>query len=373
MGHLIGMYLFGYRNVQMFFIPFFGAAVSGQSQNVASYKKAIVSLLGPGPGLLLGVICLIVYAKTGNNFLLSLANLFLLLNLFNLLPFSPLDGGRFLCEILFSRNRYVELIFNLFASLALITVGFFMKSWVLSIIGFFNLVTMNVPFKIAGIANELKKNDLIELSPENDESQISRNYPYKYIINSIKTRMSGKLDTKTIARFTQNVIDCVSCRPPKALPTIGLLTLYIFFWLAPAIMLFAVFQSGIFTKTKIVKCENTQGNTTYAEQAYVFGKLSYQVELSEDQKLYHGKEIHYNSDGSVAKESNWSNGRWDGEAKIYDQQGNLIRVAVFDNGKFVSQKELIDSKWVEQTWDDLSFDQQQLFNSLNEEPPYGPE
>ena len=38
------MRAFKYRNVQMFFIPFFGAAVTGRNFSVAGYKKAIVSL-----------------------------------------------------------------------------------------------------------------------------------------------------------------------------------------------------------------------------------------------------------------------------------------------------------------------------------------
>ena len=45
LGHLFGMRLFGYKNVQMFFIPFFGAAVSGEKRDVAAYKEAIVSFL----------------------------------------------------------------------------------------------------------------------------------------------------------------------------------------------------------------------------------------------------------------------------------------------------------------------------------------
>ncbi len=59
LGHYVGMRMFGYRNVRMFFIPLFGAAVSGQKTNAKSYQEAIVSLLGPVPGLCLAIVLLV--------------------------------------------------------------------------------------------------------------------------------------------------------------------------------------------------------------------------------------------------------------------------------------------------------------------------
>ena len=55
-GHWAAMRLFRYRNLRMFFIPLFGAAVTGQNWNVAGWKKALVSLAGPLPGIALGVV-----------------------------------------------------------------------------------------------------------------------------------------------------------------------------------------------------------------------------------------------------------------------------------------------------------------------------
>src|SRR5262245_43661681 len=55
-GHFLGMRLFGYRNVRMFFIPFFGAAVSGTKHAAAVWQQGVVLLLGPLPGILLGLV-----------------------------------------------------------------------------------------------------------------------------------------------------------------------------------------------------------------------------------------------------------------------------------------------------------------------------
>jgi len=47
LGHYIGMWIFGYRDLRMFFIPFFGAAVSGVKYGVPVWQQATVLLLGP--------------------------------------------------------------------------------------------------------------------------------------------------------------------------------------------------------------------------------------------------------------------------------------------------------------------------------------
>ncbi len=46
-----------------------------------------------------------------------------LINGFNLLPVFPLDGGRLLNQILFSRNRYLEGVFQFLAAVALVAYG----------------------------------------------------------------------------------------------------------------------------------------------------------------------------------------------------------------------------------------------------------
>ena len=128
LGHYVGMRIFGYRNVRMFFIPLFGAAVSGQKTSAKSYQEAIVTLLGPVPGLCLAIVLFGVAFVPGlpreNRLVLVQASLLMgFINGFNLLPIFPLDGGRLLNQILFSRNRYLEGVFQFLAALALIAIG----------------------------------------------------------------------------------------------------------------------------------------------------------------------------------------------------------------------------------------------------------
>ena len=76
----------------MFFIPFFGAAVSGRKTGVEGYKEAIVVLLGPVPGLFISLLLILTYATTQIDVLRQLAIWFAVINAFNLLPIPPLDG-----------------------------------------------------------------------------------------------------------------------------------------------------------------------------------------------------------------------------------------------------------------------------------------
>jgi hypothetical protein len=55
LGHYVAMRGFGYRNLRMFFIPLFGATVSGQHYDIAGWKKALLALAGPLPRILIGV------------------------------------------------------------------------------------------------------------------------------------------------------------------------------------------------------------------------------------------------------------------------------------------------------------------------------
>src|SRR5262245_43120083 len=114
------MRVFGYRNLRMFFIPLFGAAVSGQNFNVAGWKKALVSLEGPAPGLVMGLALSFVALFSDYPWLEKFAVLTVILNAFNLLPFVPLDGGWFLNASLFCRRAWLETGFKVAAVIALV-------------------------------------------------------------------------------------------------------------------------------------------------------------------------------------------------------------------------------------------------------------
>src|SRR5262249_27259452 len=155
-GHFTGMKMFGYRDVQMFFIPFFGAAVSGSEKNASSMQKAIVCLLGPIPGLVLGISSAILFYKTKDEFYSSAASSFLFINGFNLLPFHPLDGGRFLDCVLLSRNPKIEITFKVITGLALAGIAFALRDAFLSSFAVFALFSLKGTTLAANAARQVR-------------------------------------------------------------------------------------------------------------------------------------------------------------------------------------------------------------------------
>ena len=137
LGHALGMLVFGYSDVRIFFIPLFGAAASGRKRNVARWKEGVVLLMGPLPGLIAGTILLLMGA---DGLLRTVALQLVAINAFNLLPLAPLDGGQLFQLLLFSRHRHSEIAFQTIAALALAAGGAYLKLWVLAIIGVFILI-----------------------------------------------------------------------------------------------------------------------------------------------------------------------------------------------------------------------------------------
>jgi Zn-dependent protease len=76
------------------FIPFMGAVISARSLGDNALAEARVGLGGPILGSIGAAACIVIWRATGNDFWRALAFTGFFLNLFNLLPVLPLDGGR---------------------------------------------------------------------------------------------------------------------------------------------------------------------------------------------------------------------------------------------------------------------------------------
>ncbi|MBI3517910.1 MAG: hypothetical protein HY062_00950 [Bacteroidetes bacterium] len=133
-GHFFAMKAFNYSNVKLFVLPLLGAYVSGKKSTISQRQMTVVILAGPVPGIIIGF-CLSVYATFYPNEQLSmLGNIFLLLNVFNLLPFMPLDGGRLLETLFINHNHTIRVVFTIISIMALAIVAVLTKSLIFLII-----------------------------------------------------------------------------------------------------------------------------------------------------------------------------------------------------------------------------------------------
>jgi len=155
-GHWLGMKFFKYNDVQMFFIPGFGAAVSGTERTPCARQKAIVALLGPIPGILIGILCIVAYVITKQPLLAVAADMFLLINSFNLLPITPLDGGRFVEALFFTKHPRAEVVFKAIAALIMGYLAYQWKSIGLGLLAYISIVTIKNVWATAQSSKTLK-------------------------------------------------------------------------------------------------------------------------------------------------------------------------------------------------------------------------
>lgn len=158
LGHLLGMKLFGYRDVKMFFIPFLGAAVSGRKHAAAAWQEIVVLLLGPLPGIVLALVLFLTLRPTDSQSPLYQAiSILLSLNAIQLLPLMPLDGGRVMNLLIFRRHPALEVLFKLFAVGGLLLLALVFMSWVLAIVAIFILIGIPLGFKLGMRARRIKQ------------------------------------------------------------------------------------------------------------------------------------------------------------------------------------------------------------------------
>lgn len=126
-GHAVAMWAFGHRDLKIFFVPFLGAAVTAPEVPMAVWKRAIIYLAGPLPGLIAAIAALIWLAHNPDvqwaAALRELAWISFGVNLFNLLPVTPLDGGRLLEIALLEQHPRVRFGFAMASLLGFIALA----------------------------------------------------------------------------------------------------------------------------------------------------------------------------------------------------------------------------------------------------------
>ena len=224
LGHFVAMRSFGYRNLRMFFIPLLGAAVSGRHYNVKGWQQALVSLAGPVPGIILGLVLAGVALVSHHVLLWQAAFLCLVLNGINLLPFLPLDGGWVLNALVFSRHYLLESVFRAVAGVALITATIMGQGRLWMYLGIAILAGLPISYQLARITSRLRAANLDTNSPDGLTIPPATALA---ILQELKANLPGTRHTKQLVGFTADIFGRLNANPPRSLATSALLALYL--------------------------------------------------------------------------------------------------------------------------------------------------
>ena len=136
LGHFMAMKIYKYQELGMFFIPLLGAYVSGKKQVVSQKQSAIILHAGPVPGIFLGLIFHFLSIQFDISFLSTAAWILIFLNVLNLLPVYPLDGGQLLHRLFLDDYNTLGKIF--------VIISVVLMTWVAIVTGY--LILLLFPF-----------------------------------------------------------------------------------------------------------------------------------------------------------------------------------------------------------------------------------
>lgn len=133
-GHVWAMKKMGIKTKGFYFLPFLGGAAIAEEQYKTYGENSYIAIMGPIWGTLLAGLCGVAYYVTGVPMLAAAAAWMSVLNIFNLLPIAPLDGGQIMRSIAFSINKTLGIIFLVLSMVAGVFIMFKLKIGLFAII-----------------------------------------------------------------------------------------------------------------------------------------------------------------------------------------------------------------------------------------------
>lgn len=134
LGHVVAMRQCGIHVKGIYLIPFFGGAAVADGDFKTRRDETYIALMGPWFGFLVSIFFAIMYFITNIPVFAAGATWCSLINLFNLLPVNPMDGGRVLKSIAFSIGNIFGLVFLAISLLCMIYLIIFFKVWLFLIL-----------------------------------------------------------------------------------------------------------------------------------------------------------------------------------------------------------------------------------------------
>lgn len=138
MGHVWAMRRCGLKTKGFYFIPFVGGAAVSDEAFKSGKEEIYVALMGPVFGVITILPALILFILTDLPIWAAAASFLAVINLFNLFPINPLDGGRVIKSLALSVDKHVGvfilLVGFILAILLSYSFGFYLLGFI-AIIG----------------------------------------------------------------------------------------------------------------------------------------------------------------------------------------------------------------------------------------------
>ena len=218
-GHAAGMLLFGYRDVSVFFVPLLGAATAGHKPSVPAWQAAVVSLLGPLPGIFLGLAAwTLAPLLPALPWLRHAVFLLLLVNVLNLLPFLPFDGGHFFRHLLFHRKRRLEAAFAILGGVSIAALAVWLRDGVLAVAALL--------LALVGIPSTRRVNEVVERAEREGWTDTASDDAVLGVDALVAEQFPEELEDRRLG-IVRRVLSGLGSEPAGSVAVVLLLLLYV--------------------------------------------------------------------------------------------------------------------------------------------------
>lgn len=163
-GHVKAMKWSKMKTRGFYFIPLFGGAAVPDEEFKSRKQETYVALMGPVFGLAMTLLVFLLWYFTGSVFFAAIAVFYAFINLINLLPINPLDGGRVLKSLVFSARRrawkWLSFLMVLLGMVFFARIGAGLIAMFLAL-GFADLITSGGRMKTMPKMNAREKRDAL--------------------------------------------------------------------------------------------------------------------------------------------------------------------------------------------------------------------
>jgi Zn-dependent protease len=143
-GHVWAMRVVGIPTRGFYLIPFVGGIAVPERAFASRLEEHFVAIAGPVFGLAQAVLIYGLYVVYQHPLLGAVAAWIAVLNLFNMIPITPLDGGRIVKSATMSVGSSVGMAVLMAGIFAAVVLMFWLKSWALALVVLFSLLEFMV-------------------------------------------------------------------------------------------------------------------------------------------------------------------------------------------------------------------------------------